>query len=168
MVEIKRSQFEVTNEKDAKIKEHNKNYVKMKGIPPLSAFRIKQHSAYTFHKIQIHRKDRTEFPVREVKYHPEVEDDNESVGFIGPEDFKKVENCNCPTMLMCITDYEQYKMRYTIDQKKGTPMYEAEKDDVPKSDKKEDDLSIDDDQARTKIKTSYSPRRIVAPLTRLS
>ena len=56
----------------------------MKDIPPLSVFRIKQYSIYTFHNNAIHRKGRKETLFREVEYYPE-DNDNESVGFIGPE-----------------------------------------------------------------------------------
>ena len=152
LAEQKKRQEIVLDKKDSQTKKDSCEYVAMKGLPSLASFCIKNYGAYSFHKSQIHIRDRTEYPVREV---PINEDNNVSIGSIGPEDFLKVENCNCPTTLMCITDYEQSKMRYTVDQKIGVPMYEEEEAD-------ETDHATDEQQKK-KLKSSYTPRRIVAP-----
>ena len=82
------------------------------------------------------------------------------MGSLGPEDFKKVEDCYCPTTLMCINDFEQYKLRYTIDQKLDKPMYIAKDEDKDSQDSSDDDI---DDQKKKKSKLERRPRRIVAP-----
>ena len=153
------------------MKDFIKDYVAVKGEPPFLALQIKNHGAYTLHPNSIDHSKRNIPPIREVPVGNQK--DSDVVHSPTEEDFEKLACTTDPTELLFISDKEQFKFKYTIEDKKGRPFYEydppavATKDDSTKDDKKEDgtseDDASDDDQKKRKFLVSFTPRRIVAP-----
>ena len=157
LVEETRRNFDQTTPSEAMVKGFNTEYVQMHNVPPLSAFRIKANSAYSYHKNYERKEGKGLVPIRGIPVDP-----SKRVNVIGDKEFEELEQIVNPAKLLCIRDEDQEKFNFTIEEKQGRPMYEM--DDTNEYPSSSDEDTKDQQKKKTKIKLTYTPRRIVAPL----
>ena len=140
---------------DVLTNDFNTAYVKMHHIPPLSAFRIKEKATYSYYPNSMHGWKENKGP----------RDPNSKVQLVTEEDFKKIHRCLHPVELISVSEAGQFRFNFTIEEKKGMPMYEMYNHSDTTDDEEEDEDQSDstDDQGKKKMKYSYTPHRIVAP-----
>ena len=157
LCEVKRAKYLPKSEHEAALLAFNADYVKRTDRIPIASLRIKEGGGYTLHC----KPDLSKFsflPIRDVPLKGTRKP-------ITDKDFEEIENCTDPTMLMLISDKDQMKHQFTVEEKKGVPMYEDIDKDQKKSASNEDDAKDDDDEPlkKRKFAAAYNPNRIIAP-----
>ena len=156
LAEETRRLYAAKNPNDVISNDFNDAYIKMNNVPPISAFRIKERASYSYHKNNAFQWKQNK-PIREFP-------PNATVQMITEEDFKKIHRCINPVELLTISEENQCRFNFTIEEKKGRPMYEMYNYSDATEDEEDDEKSTSsDEQHKKKMKYTYTPHRIVAP-----
>ena len=160
LCEERRSKYIPTSEHEAALVAFNEDYVQKNSTIPIASLRIKEGGGYSLH----FKPDLSKLPFLPICDVP-IKGGRKP---ITDKDIQKISECNDPTMLMLISDEEQMKHQFTVEEKKGAAMCEEvlEEGKKPSETQNDDDnkkCDDDDSNKKRKFTAAYNPRRIIAP-----